>query len=304
METKEKKSLKTILLALVVMALWGSLYPMSKIGYQVFEIPSGSVPDILMFAGLRFSLSGVVLCGLAFTRKTRLQKPARKSICSILLVGLFSIVFHYAFTYIGLSSTDSSKTALIKQLGALVYVCFAFLFFKNEKYSTLKIAAALIGFSGIVAINYDSGGISFTSGDWLIIAASFCTVAANVISKRFAAGNSPYWISGISQFTGGIVLLLAAVIMGAELPLFTARSTLVLVYICAATIISYTLWYSILEHNSLSQLLIIKFAEPIFACIFGALLLGENIFKIQYLLAFLLISSGILLGNKSERKKA
>jgi drug/metabolite transporter (DMT)-like permease len=38
---------------------------------------------------------------------------------------------HYAFTYIGLSSTDSSKTALIKQLGSLIYVCFAFLFFKN-----------------------------------------------------------------------------------------------------------------------------------------------------------------------------
>lgn len=302
MKTQEKKSLKTILLALVVMALWGSLYPMSKIGYRVFEIPSGSVPDILMFAGLRFSFSGVVLCGLAFTRKAKLQKPTGRSICSILLVGLFSIVFHYAFTYIGLSSTDSSKTALIKQLGALVYVCFAFLFFQNEKYSTLKIIAALIGFSGIIAINYKPGGISFASGDWLIIAASFCTVAANVVSKRFAAGNSPYWISGISQFTGGIVLLLAAVIMGAGLPTFTLRSTLVLVYICAATIVSYTLWYSILEHNSLSQLLIIKFAEPIFACIFGALLLGENIFKIQYLLAFLLICSGILLGSRSESK--
>lgn len=48
---------------------------------------------------------------------------------------------------------------------------------------------------------------------------------------------------------------------------------------------------------------IIKFAEPLFACVFGAILLGENIFKIQYLLAFLLISFGIVLGNKSEVKK-
>lgn len=295
-------SLKTILLALVVMALWGSLYPMSKIGYQVFEIPTGSVPDILMFAGLRFSLSGVVLCGFAFARKAKLQKPTGKSIGIILLVGLFSIVFHYSCTYVGLSTTDSSKTALIKQLGALVYVCFAFLFFKNEKYSTLKIVAALIGFSGIVAINYKPGGISFASGDWLIIAASFCIVAANVITKRFAGGNSPYWITGISQFAGGIVLVIVAALMGAGLPPFTLKSTLVFVCICAASIIAYTLWYSILEHNSLSQMLIIKFAEPIFACIFGAVLLGENIFKVQYLLAFLLISCGILLGSRSESK--
>lgn len=52
----------------------------------------------------------------------------------------------------------------------------------------------------------------------------------------------------------------------------------------------------------LSKLFIIKFAEPLFACAFGAVLLGENIFKIQYLLAFVLNSVGIILGNKSEAK--
>jgi drug/metabolite transporter (DMT)-like permease len=47
---------------------------------------------------------------------------------------------------------------------------------------------------------------------------------------------------------------------------------------------------------------IIKSSEPLFACVFGALLLGENILKIQYLIAFILITVGILLGNKSEKK--
>ncbi len=51
---------------------------------------------------------------------------------------------------------------------------------------------------------------------------------------------------------------------------------------------------------SLSKLFIVKFAEPLFACIFGAVLLGENIFKIQYLLAFVLISTGIIMGNKDQ----
>ena len=35
----------------------------------------------------------------------------------------------------------------------------------------------------------------------------------------------------------------------------------------------------------------------------SAILLGENIFRLQYLLAFLLISTGIILGNKSEATK-
>ena len=47
---------------------------------------------------------------------------------------------------------------------------------------------------------------------------------------------------------------------------------------------------------------IIKFAEPMFACIFGAILLNENIFKWQYLIAFVLISASIALGNKNNKE--
>ena len=50
-----------------------------------------------------------------------------------------------------------------------------------------------------------------------------------------------------------------------------------------------------------TEMTVIKFAEPLFACIFGAILLGENIFKLQYLAAFALISLGIILGNKSDK---
>ena len=45
---------------------------------------------------------------------------------------------------------------------------------------------------------------------------------------------------------------------------------------------------------------IIKFAEPLFACLFGAILLKENIFQWQYFIAFILISVGIILGNKTK----
>jgi len=46
--------------------------------------------------------------------------------------------------------------------------------------------------------------------------------------------------------------------------------------------------------EQISKLFIIKFAEPLFACVFGALILKE----IQYLAAFLLIAGGIYISNK------
>lgn len=299
---KKSLDLKTLALSLLVMALWGSLYPCVKVGYAAFAINSKSVPDILMFAGMRFVISGVVVSLFSLLKKEKIAAPKGKNILFIVLVGLFAVTLHYACTYMGLTTTDSSKTALIKQIGTLIYVCFAFVFFKDEKFSVLKIVGALLGFCGIIAINYSPEGVRFSAGDWIIIAASVCIVFSNIINKQWIKGCSPFWITGISQFAGGIILLIAAIVMGGTPMHFDLKSTLVFTYICLASISSYTLWYYILKTNSLSKMYIIKFAEPLFACVFGAILLGENIFKLQYLVAFILISAGILLGNKSEAK--
>lgn len=298
----KNKNLKMILLTLLVMALWGTLFPCIKLGYQAFNIDSGSIPSILMFASVRFIVSGLIVCVYSLLRREKIAAPKKKQISNIVIAGLISIVLHYSFLYIGISTTDSSKTALIKQLGALIYVCFAFLFFKEDKFSVIKILGAVIGFLGIVAINYNSSGVSFSTGDILIIMASFCTVFSNIITKKTTSGTSPFWVTGISQLSGGLILLVIALCMGAEFLTFTLESTLVLAYICTASISAYTLWYYVLKHDSLSNMFIIKSSEPLFACLFGALLLGENIFKIQYLIAFILITIGIVLGNKAEKK--
>jgi len=295
-----KNNWKTTVLALVVMALWGSLFPMVKIGYAALEINAGSVPDILMFASFRFLICGTLVSAFSYFRKEKIGQPTCKSILNIMLMGMFSIVLHYAFTYIGLSTIDSSKTALIKQLGVLVYVCFSFMFLKDETYSVMKILGAIVGFSGILAINYNSAGIVFSKGDILIIGASVCTVVANIISKKSVEGSSPFWITGISQLFGGLILFITASALGAETLQFNSKAVLVFIYICGASVVSYTLWYYILKNNSLSKMFIIKFAEPLFACVFGAILLGENIFRIQYLMAFILIFSGIIIGHRCE----
>jgi drug/metabolite transporter (DMT)-like permease len=310
MVTADKKTLlkkilteaKSLIIPLAVMALWGSLFPFIKIGYSAFGIDSSSIPDILMFAAFRFTVCGAAVCGFSVVRKEKLAPPKLKSVGLIVMMGFFGIVLHYAFTYIGLSFIDASKTALIKQLGALLYVCFAFLFVKSEKYSTAKIIGAVLGFSGIIAINFGSDGISFDLGSLLILMASVCSVVSSVMSAVSVKDSSPFWVTGISQITGGVILLAAGFIMGGDIPDFNLKSTLVFAYICLASIIAYTLWYYCQRKVSLSKLFIIKFAEPLFACVFGAILLGEEIFKIQYLIAFVLISAGIVLGNKEKKK--
>lgn len=305
-QTTKYTKVKFVLLALLVMALWGSLYPMVKIGYQTLGIRGGETAEILMYSGLRFFLCGAVMSGMAFVRKDKISVPKRKSIVGILGVGLFAIALNYAFVNVGLSLTDSSKTAILKQLGGLLYVCFAFLFFKSEKFSVWKMVGAAVGFAGIVAINFSGAGLCFSVGDILIIFSSVCTVAGSVFNKKIAAENSPFWITGISQLVGGALLMIAALAMGADMLIFGWASFGVFLYLGVASTLAYLLWSYILKSIDLSNMFIIKFAEPLFACLFGAILLQENIWHWQYLLAFVLVSAGIAMGHitqKERRKK-
>ena len=125
----------------------------------------------------------------------------------------------------------------------------------------------------------------------------------NEVAKDNVADTSPLWNVGISQLIGGAILLVAGLCMGGGIPEFNLKSILVFTYICSASIIAYVLFNWVQKYSKNSTLLIIKFAEPLCACIFGAILLGEDIFKLQYLIAFVLISLGIFLGSKKEAEE-
>ncbi|MBQ9760232.1 MAG: DMT family transporter, partial [Clostridia bacterium] len=196
---------KTVWLALLTMLLWGSLFPMVKLGFSAYHVKSTA--DILLFAGIRFAICGGVICAFSVVKSKETYANVGKNIHMIFLFGAFAIILHYGFTYTGLDLTDSSKTAIIKQIGALLYVCFSFLFVKEDQPTVKKTVAAIIGFLGIVTLNVSAEGISFSVGDVLILAASFCTVISNVIGKRVFGAVSPITATGISQLFGGMILL-------------------------------------------------------------------------------------------------
>ena len=110
--------------------------------------------------------------------------------------------------------------------------------------------------------------------------------------------------AGISQLFGGIVLLAVGTAAGGDPAKLIPTSWQVLGVFClivTASVISYCLWFTVVKKEALSKLFIIKFAEPLFASVFSWLLLGEDIFKPSYLLAFLLISAGIVIANSKKK---
>ena len=299
----DKKEKRTIILALLTMLLWGSLFPVVKMAYKGFAIDSSVPANLLLFAGIRFLICGAVILAFSVVRKKSLKLQGGRNWATICWIGLFAVVFHYSCTYIGLARTDSSKTALLKQLGSLVFIAFSFLFFKEDKFTIGKILGAIFGFAGIVALNFDCATVKLGVGEILIIIASFCTVASSLITKKCASKMDAVVVTGYSQLFGGIALCIVGLSMGGNLGTFSWKGAGIFTYICLASIVSYCLWYGILKNNHLSILLIIKFTEPLFACVFGALLLGENVFSWQYLLALVLVTVGVTFGACPTKKK-
>lgn len=303
------KNLILVLLSLLVMLLWGSLFPFVKLGYKEFQIDTSFYPNLLFFAGVRFTISGLLITLFQGIRKKSIPTlNGKREWVGVLLVGVFAVIFHYACTYFGLSIVASSKTALLKQSGVLIFIFFSFLFVKEDKMSWEKGIGAILGIASIIILNFDDVGFNFGLGELFVVLASCCTVISNVVCKKMLKETDATVMTGYSELFGGIILVIVGLSFGGGFVLDDIGAWCLFIYIIIATCVSYILWYTIVQKNELSKLFIIKLSEPLFAAVIGAIILKEDLFQLHYLLAFLCIGLAVVVSNLSfgqmfKRKK-
>ncbi len=292
----------TVLLAVFVSILWGTLFPMIKIGYKVFEIDNTEVASILLFAGVRFLISGLILVAADSKRNRKFELPNIDKFKSVCIVSLLTVVIHYALTYTGLSLADSSKSSVLKQIAFLIVPCIAFLFRKDDKFSFYKVFAAILGFSSVIIINLKGMNLVFGIGEILIILASFSSMFGQMASKNIYDKYKPTYIVAYSQLLGGVILVISGLIFGGSIGKISLQSIAVLGYICFASITANLLWNTLIKYNDMSKLAVLKSMDPLFASLFSAILLGENILKPTYLIATALIILAIAVSNYKPKR--
>ncbi|MBP5466236.1 MAG: DMT family transporter [Clostridia bacterium] len=300
----DKKKIGIILVSLIVMLLWGSLFSVVKLGYKQFHIDTAFYPNLLLFAGIRFSVSGFIIVFLRSAKnKFRPLIKTQKEWGGVLLLALFAVIMHYGFTYFGLSVVASAKTALLKQSGVIVFIFLSFLIIKEDKFSIFKLFGAVFGIASIIILNLGENGGGFSIGEIYIVLASVCTVAAGIVCKKLLSNTDAVMMTGISELLGGLLLLIAGLSLGGTLNIAGTGSWLLLLYLIAATCVSYILWYSVVQKYELSKLFIIKLSEPLFAAVIGAVILEENIFNAQYLISFFCVIVAVVISNVNMIRK-
>ena len=73
-----QKLVVVVILATICDLLWGSAFPCIKLGYEYFSIPAEETATQILFAGLRFTLAGLLV---------------------ILFISLFAYASRYFFTF-------------------------------------------------------------------------------------------------------------------------------------------------------------------------------------------------------------
>ena len=185
-ETLTKTSV-VCLLATVCCFLWGSAFPSVKIGYQLFSIPSDDYAGQLLFAGLRFTLAGVlvVLFGSLLQKKPLL--PNKTSITPIISLAMVQTFLQYLFFYMGLAHTTGVKSSIIVASNVFFSILLASLIFHYEQFTLPKCIGCLAGFTGIIIINLSGEHLDVNlslSGEGAILLSALSSGLSSSLMKQ------------------------------------------------------------------------------------------------------------------------
>lgn len=308
--TKSFKKSKLYLIAILCTMLWGSAIPTIKLGYEVFNITSSATADKLLFAGVRFFGAGLLIIIPYFFIHKKI-KLTKKLCADSLVLGLIQTAGQYFFMYIGLAYITGVNASVFNSVGTLLYILLAWIIYRDEKLSKLKVAGCLIGFSGILinSLATQKMGILSFKGDGFIIISNICVAIGFLYSKRSAKASNPFLLTGIQMSIGGFVLLAIGLILGGKLPTITAEGLALLLYLMLVSSVAFSLWTLLLRDYSAALVGVFNFLTPVFGTIFSYLLsvfglLNEkSAFTVYTALAIICSAGGIFLSSFKSTKK-
>lgn len=297
------------LVALLCCALWGSATPAIKTGYKLLRV--SGVASIMLFAGMRFFLAGILTVVIFSCAEKRVLVPKKENIPRILTVSAFQTVIQYIFFYLGLAYTSGVKGTVASGSGAFFSVLIASLIFRQEKLTFKKIFACVMGFAGILIMNMD--GLSFTGealdlmGVGFVLLSTVSSSFSSVLTKKYSAYESPVVISGYQFMIGGLLMAIVGFSFGGRVYMESVIGALDLVYLAFLSAIAYSLWGILLKYNPVSRVTVFNFMTPIFGVLLTLLFLPDepsNVTPLSLAITLVLICAGILLLNYKKADKS
>lgn len=289
------------LLFAILCLVWGSTFLALKAGVTV--VPPG------VFSGLRWTFAGAVLLGFRALRgqpvKVSLPMALRVLWVSVVMIGLNSVIMLYGLRYTpsGLGAVVSSAFTPISLLGFAVA-------FGQERFTRRHLYGLLIGTAGILVLFGPKAlegdlRLSELLGAGGILLGTVCYSYASVLSRPMMRTLPPAQLVGLTNFVGGAVLLVAALLFepgaGQAMRLdwgigpWAGFLFLVLAGSLGATVI----YFFLVRDWGASRTGSYAFISPIVAVLLGMAVFGETVSASDAAgMALMLLAAGIVLRRR------
>lgn len=299
-----KRNIVVMLGAMICCLLWGSAFPCIKIGYRLFGIMGNDTATQILFAGLRFTLAGILTIIIGSFISGTVLILGKKSMGKVFSLAMLQTVIQYLFFYIGLANTSGVKASIIEAVNVFVAILVASLLFKQEKLTNAKILGCVVGFVGVVLINLNGLDFSFkTNGEGFILLSTIAYAFSSVLIKRFSEKENPVMLSGYQFTLGGIIMIIAGAVMGGKIRTVSVAAVGLLVYLALVSAVAYSIWGILLKYNPVSKVTVYGFMNPVFGVILSAILLGEKdqATGIISVVSLVLVCVGIFVVNREKK---
>lgn len=265
-------------------AIWGSSFLFMRLAVVEF----GALPT----AAVRVAIAAAFLLPILLWKRqgsvlVRHWKP-------VFLVGLLNSGIPFACYSFALLYITTGLSAILNATVPLFGAVVAWLWLRDRPNAS-RALGLVIGFAGVALLA--SGKASFkpdasgVASGWAVVAclvATLCYGISASFTKRYLGGLPPLVTATGSQIGATLGLTLPALwLWPAQTPGAGAWLALVVVGVLC-TGIAYILYFRLIENAGPARALAVTFLVPVFALVYGVLLLGETITP-------LMIGSGLVI---------
>jgi drug/metabolite transporter (DMT)-like permease len=289
-------ALTDLLLLLGLSAIWGSSF--------IFIRYLAPLIGPVAAADFRMLLAGAALT-LVFLA-IRFTSGWRKNWRHFLVIGVLNSAVPFALYSIAALYLPAAMEAIFNSMSPMFGALFAAIWL-GERLTPSKIAGLVLGIAGVVVMSSLGNlppGPETSLAILACLLAPMCYGLAGVYIKKQAAGVRPLAIAGGSQLLGGLALMPFLLLSPPHVSALSAHVVLLVVafaLLCSA--LAYVIYYKLIADVGPTRALTVTFLIPVFAMLWGVLLIGERV-TLSMAAGALIILAGTFLVTAPRRKAA
>ncbi len=277
--------------------IWGTTWYALKVSLNEGMVPSYAV-------GIRFLFGGLIFWGIMLFRREKL--PLNKIAISLYLqFGFLNFGISYALTYWATQYIYSNLASILWASFPIITTIMAHFYLPDEKLNKKKIISLLFGIAGTILIIFQSGNLGGKNvgiGIIVILIAIIVASWPNAYLKKYKSEVNTFQLNAMSQTIGGIFLLCIAIFTEpGQAMIWTNTNLLATAYlIIFGSVITFSLYFWLFSHLSLTQITYVAFFPPIIAIFIGWIFLNERLSFIILIGASLIILGALLVNYKKK----